>query len=92
MTYYKDGGGSMAEFCRDCFLEIHEMKKLPSYLTLSRDLDFCEGCGQWKHVVEQREISYIRLHFVVFEILHDLVLAGIGFIKRKIDKKRGKLK
>lgn len=42
----------MAEFCKDCVKECvglsdKELKRI----VLSKDLDFCEGCGQWKPVV-----------------------------------------
>lgn len=42
----------MAEFCKDCFLEINPLKEneIP-VLSAPDDLDFCEGCGQWKRVV-----------------------------------------
>ena len=40
----------MAEFCKECFLEIegyHNDKKI----VMSEDEDFCEGCNEWKTVV-----------------------------------------
>lgn len=42
----------MAEFCKDCFLEINPLKdtEIP-ILSAPNDLDFCEGCCQWKRVV-----------------------------------------
>ena len=42
----------MAEFCRECFI-----KHLPSdpkdipYIVMSKDSDFCEGCGRVLPVV-----------------------------------------
>lgn len=42
----------MAEFCKDCFLEINPLKENEIIvLSAPDDLDFCEGCGQWKRVV-----------------------------------------
>ena len=42
----------MAEFCKDCFLEINPLKENETVvLSAPDDLDFCEGCGQWKRVV-----------------------------------------
>ena len=42
----------MAEFCRDCFLRMEGDDRLANRIILSRDLDLCEGCGEWKRVVE----------------------------------------
>lgn len=42
----------MAEFCKDCFLEINPLKENETpVMSDPDDLDFCEGCGQWKRVV-----------------------------------------
>ena len=42
----------MAEFCKDCFFEINPLKEDETVvLSAPDDLDFCEGCGQWKRVV-----------------------------------------
>ena len=42
----------MAEFCKDCFLEINPLKENETVvLSAPDDLDFCEGCGEWKRVV-----------------------------------------
>ena len=36
----------MAEFCKDCFLEINPLKENETVvLSAPDDLDFCEGCG-----------------------------------------------
>ena len=45
----------MAEFCKDCFLRMNG-NTYANRIILSRDLDICEGCGEWKRVVE--EIRY----------------------------------
>ena len=38
----------MAEFCKDCF-----KKMCPGWLiiSVSKEEDLCEGCGEWKPVV-----------------------------------------
>lgn len=42
----------MAEFCKDCFLKINPLGEDETVvLSAPNDLDFCEGCGQWKRVV-----------------------------------------
>lgn len=45
----------LAEFCKDCFYKLGATLMEHEKLIVSDDLDLCEGCGQWKHVVE-----YIR--------------------------------
>ena len=41
----------MAEFCEDCFLKYNpECAGKP--LILSKDRDLCEGCGEYKRVVD----------------------------------------
>ena len=43
----------MAEFCKDCFIKhFHPTKKEIKNIVLSKDDDFCEGCGEFKPVVE----------------------------------------
>lgn len=55
----------MAEFCEKCFVEkLLTAKEQQRYkegglkITLSKELDFCEGCGKIKRVV----VNYIDDH------------------------------
>ena len=41
----------MAEFCLDCLNKLNGRNDPKSKYIISRDLDLCEGCGEWKHVV-----------------------------------------
>lgn len=41
----------MAEFCKECFLEICRVDLKKKKIITSKDLDLCETCGEWKHVV-----------------------------------------
>lgn len=41
----------MAEFCLECLRKLDGINYLEDEFELSSDLDLCEGCGQWKHVV-----------------------------------------
>lgn len=42
----------MAEFCRECFIEIFEHTVNDNAEIIeSEDLDLCEGCGKIKQVV-----------------------------------------
>lgn len=44
----------MAEFCLECLEKLDEKQYDPDEFVISDDLDLCEGCGQWKHVVVVR--------------------------------------
>lgn len=41
----------MAEFCKECFKELLCNDYEDSQITLSEDLDLCEGCADFKQVV-----------------------------------------
>lgn len=41
----------MAEFCLECLNKDLEKKIDEKNVIFSRDLEFCEGCGELKHVV-----------------------------------------
>lgn len=42
----------MAEFCKDCFAKyISPTPCVVDHAILSKELDLCEGCGEYKHVV-----------------------------------------
>jgi len=41
----------MAEFCLECMNRMDGRDDPPEMYILSKELDLCEGCGQWKHVV-----------------------------------------
>ena len=44
----------MAEFCKECFkrkLTVPSDGITDEMLVVSEDVDFCEGCGEWKPVV-----------------------------------------
>ena len=46
----------MAEFCLKCWNEMNETNDDESKIVLPKELDFCEGCGEWKRViVRERE-------------------------------------
>ena len=65
----------MAEFCKDCFLRMNG-DTYANRIILSRDLDICEGCGEWKRVVEE-----IRYRTPIDDIIDDI-------IDRRLKKKR----
>lgn len=41
----------MAEFCLACWNKLHGENLTEDDISLSFDLDFCEGCAEWKPVV-----------------------------------------
>ena len=52
----------MSEFCLDCLNKISETNYPKSKFIISKDLDFCEECGEWTHVViVERKWYYLRL-------------------------------
>lgn len=44
----------MAEFCLECLRELDGINYRKGEFVLSRELELCEGCGQWKRVVVVR--------------------------------------
>ena len=54
----------MAEFCLDCWSSMMEIKPDAKKYVLTRQLEFCEGCGQYKHVIVRFKHRYcFRLWF-----------------------------
>ncbi len=50
----------MAEFCLDCWNKFNHTNDGEENYVISRYLDLCEGCGEYKHViiVDKRENYY----------------------------------
>lgn len=44
----------MAEFCLQCWNEMNETNNTQDDYILSKELDLCEGCGQWTNVIVAR--------------------------------------
>lgn len=59
----------MAEFCPDCYRKVLGEEKENHMLIISRDYDLCEGCGQYKHVVDGEKNWY---EYFYSQILHSL--------------------
>ena len=49
----------MAEFCLDCWNKVMDTNDPPKKFIISRDLDLCEECGQWKRVIVRYKLRYI---------------------------------
>lgn len=41
----------MAEFCKECFMEICDVDLKKEKIITSKDFNLCETCGMWKPVV-----------------------------------------
>ncbi len=48
----------MAEFCLECWNKLNDTNYKPIHYVLSRDLEFCEECEQFKRVVVKRRCFY----------------------------------
>ena len=53
----------MAEFCLDCWNEMNKTNTDEKYYIISKDLDLCEGCGKWKHVIIMERKAYYMHKF-----------------------------
>ena len=63
----------MAEFCLECWNKINETNDPKSKYIISKDLDLCEGCGEWTYViVMERKYYYfrkLRFFIIPFKII-----------------------
>ena len=88
----------MAEFCLDCWNRLNNTDDSKNKYILSKELDLCEGCGEWKHVIIiERRAYYMRIirlflipvlivYYIIFLILK-LFLLFLCFFS--INKKQG---
>lgn len=50
----------MAEFCLDCWNRMHRTHGTERDYVLSREYDLCEGCGEFRRVVEgERTLKFL---------------------------------
>lgn len=56
----------MAEFCLDCWNKINETDESEWDYVLSEDLELCEGCGEFKHVIIMERTEYYTHKFGIF--------------------------
>jgi len=66
----------MAEFCLDCWNKINEIESSERKYILSQELDLCEECSEWKHVVIT-ECGYNYTH-------KSRIFKKCRFIKKKL--------
>jgi len=49
----------MAEFCLECWNKIMETNDSPKKFIISKDMDLCEECGEWKKVIVRVKRKYV---------------------------------
>ena len=49
----------MAEFCLECWNKLMGTEDSSKKYVMSKDLDLCEECGQWKRVIVVMKRRYI---------------------------------
>lgn len=72
----------MAEFCLECWNRINETNDGEERYVISKELDLCEGCGEWKRVIicERRYYNGYTLGAII--LLIDFILEAICFLFR----------
>ena len=67
----------MAEFCLDCWNRLNESNDSEKKFILSKDLEFCEGCGEWKPIIIMMRKGYymrkFRYFFFSFKIIYTVI-------------------
>ncbi len=53
----------MSEICLDCWNKMNGTNDKPKKYILSKDLDLCEDCGEYKHVIIMYRSAYYRRKF-----------------------------
>ncbi len=66
----------MAEFCLDCWNKRNDTHDTKKDWVISKELDLCEECGQYKHVIVKRRKKFfeflpVRIFlFLIYILLH----------------------
>ena len=76
----------MAEFCPDCWNRINGSEDDKKKYVLSKDLDLCEGCGEWKHVIIRERNNNIGWKFVIVILVVLCIIMEILIPLAKIHK------
>ncbi|MEE1154660.1 MAG: hypothetical protein UH241_05845 [Acutalibacteraceae bacterium] len=50
----------MAEFCIDCWNKINGTTYKENEYVISKELELCEGCGQYKNVIVMKKENTIK--------------------------------
>ena len=82
LTYNIHRGDTMAKFCLECWNKINEREDSPKKYVLTKDLELCEGCGEWKKVIVAERKFYYAYKFRYFIIPFKLVFNVFRFVCR----------
>lgn len=78
----------MAEFCVDCWNKLNGTDDKESKYFLTRHLDLCEGCGEYKHVIVIERKYYYRRFFMPFYIVRRCLVFPFVYYRYKKELKR----
>ena len=84
LTYNIRGGDIMAEFCLDCWNKINGTEDSDRKYILSKDLDMCEDCGEWKSVIIMKRKAYYKHKLRYFILPIRIICNVIYFIWRLV--------
>jgi len=56
----------MAEFCLNCWNKMNESEDSKKKYILSKELDLCDGCGEWRPVIIMERKAYYTHKFRYF--------------------------
>ena len=60
----------MAEFCLECWNKLNKTNDSKRKYVFSRELEICEGCGEWKKVIIAERKYYYRRRFKVVRYIY----------------------
>lgn len=84
LTYNISGVIFMAELCLDCLNEFTGRKEKKQKYILSKDLDLCDNCGEWKRIVVMTKRAYyerkFKFIFALLKAIHYVLLIALRLI------------
>ena len=72
----------MAEICLDCWNKINESKDDEKKYILSKEVDLCEECGEWKPVIIMERRAYYMRKFSFFLLPFKIICIVLYIIWR----------
>ena len=75
----------MVEFCLECLNKLDERNYSKDDYIISTELDLCEGCGEWKHIVIMKRYHNNINIFLPFEIIIGLFRIIINWLIKIIN-------
>ena len=77
----------MAEFCTECWNELNDTNHSDKHFILSKDLELCEGCGEYKRVIIAERINVFLFIFLLPFLPIFLVFKLIDIICFRIENR-----